>query len=127
MAAFPDGAQTLGDERICIAVLDGPVDLAHPCFDGAKLTTTSAGLGGDFLNIRACEPSDLVIGAMDSGWGPMSSSKWGKVYRMQWIVALGEAVIGAVPGGGVAMITGTSFATPIVTGFAALLLSMQLE
>ena len=25
---------TLGDPRVCIAVLDGPVDLTHPCFDG---------------------------------------------------------------------------------------------
>ena len=30
---------TLGDSRVCIAVLDGPVDLSHPCFAGADLTT----------------------------------------------------------------------------------------
>ena len=29
---------TSGDPRICIAVLDGPADLAHPCFAGATLT-----------------------------------------------------------------------------------------
>jgi len=28
----------LGDERICIAILDGPIDLSHTCFRGAKLT-----------------------------------------------------------------------------------------
>jgi cyanobactin maturation PatA/PatG family protease len=27
-----------GDSRICIAILDGPVDVTHPCFHGAKLT-----------------------------------------------------------------------------------------
>lgn len=27
-----------GDASICIAVLDGPVDLNHPCFDKAKIT-----------------------------------------------------------------------------------------
>jgi PatG C-terminal/Subtilase family/PatG Domain len=27
-----------GDPSICIALLDGPVDLSHPCFDGASLT-----------------------------------------------------------------------------------------
>jgi cyanobactin maturation PatA/PatG family protease len=27
-----------GDSRVCIAVLDGPVDISHPCFQGAKLT-----------------------------------------------------------------------------------------
>jgi hypothetical protein len=31
-------AQTRGDPRICIAVLDGPVDEEHPCFRGAHLT-----------------------------------------------------------------------------------------
>ena len=30
--------ETLGDERICIAVIDGPADLSHPCFQGADLT-----------------------------------------------------------------------------------------
>jgi cyanobactin maturation PatA/PatG family protease len=27
-----------GDSRVCIAVLDGPVDVSHPCFRGANLT-----------------------------------------------------------------------------------------
>lgn len=31
-------AQSQGDPRICVAVLDGPVDQSHPCFDGANLT-----------------------------------------------------------------------------------------
>ncbi|MEQ1951194.1 PatA/PatG family cyanobactin maturation protease [Mesorhizobium sp. CN2-181] len=37
-----------GDERIRIAVLDGPVDLAHPCFAGARLgvVETQAGNSG---------------------------------------------------------------------------------
>ncbi len=26
-----------GDSSICVAVLDGPVDQAHPCFQGANL------------------------------------------------------------------------------------------
>ena len=28
-------SSTLGDPRVCIAVLDGPAELAHPAFDGA--------------------------------------------------------------------------------------------
>src|SRR6478752_10272854 len=28
----------LGDPRVCVAVLDGPVNTAHPCFEGADLT-----------------------------------------------------------------------------------------
>ena len=30
--------ETLGDPSICIAVLDGPVDVAHPSLAGANLT-----------------------------------------------------------------------------------------
>ena len=34
-----------GDPRVCVAVLDGPVDLGHPCFAGADLTVLPV-LGG---------------------------------------------------------------------------------
>ncbi len=30
--------QIKGNANICIAVLDGPVDLTHPCFNKAKIT-----------------------------------------------------------------------------------------
>jgi len=30
--------KTLGDPRICVAVLDGDVDQSHPCFHQARLT-----------------------------------------------------------------------------------------
>jgi subtilisin family serine protease len=30
--------KSLGDPRVTIAILDGPVDLSPPCFNGAKLT-----------------------------------------------------------------------------------------
>jgi cyanobactin maturation PatA/PatG family protease len=32
-------ARTLGDPEICVAVLDGPVDLSHPALQGARLET----------------------------------------------------------------------------------------
>ena len=42
-------AQTLGDPRIRIAVLDGPIDRSHPCFAGARLehlpTTSESACG----------------------------------------------------------------------------------
>jgi subtilisin family serine protease len=31
-------SETKGDSQICVAILDGPVDQSHPCFDGANLT-----------------------------------------------------------------------------------------
>jgi cyanobactin maturation PatA/PatG family protease len=36
-----------GDERICMAILDGPVDHSHPCFRGAKLTQLQTLVRGD--------------------------------------------------------------------------------
>ena len=38
--------RTKGDPRVCVAVLDGPVDLGHPCFAGADLTVLPV-LGGE--------------------------------------------------------------------------------
>jgi len=32
-------AESVGNPGICVAVLDGPVDLGHPSFSGARLTT----------------------------------------------------------------------------------------
>ena len=31
-------AKTKGNSEVCVAVLDGLVDLKHPCFEGANLT-----------------------------------------------------------------------------------------
>lgn len=38
----PLWARSLGDPSVCIAVLDGPVDLTHPCFEGADITLIGA-------------------------------------------------------------------------------------
>lgn len=43
------------------------------------------------------------------------------------MLAPGEAILGATPGGGTAELTGSSFATPIVSGLVGLLLSVQLQ
>lgn len=36
-------AETRGDPSVSVAVLDGPVDVSHPCFDGARLTQIDPG------------------------------------------------------------------------------------
>jgi cyanobactin maturation PatA/PatG family protease len=38
-------SETLGDPGICIAVLDGPVDIRHPSLDGADLTVLETMVG----------------------------------------------------------------------------------
>ncbi|NEN88987.1 MAG: PatA/PatG family cyanobactin maturation protease [Okeania sp. SIO3H1] len=227
--------KSLGDSDVCIAILDGPVDQSHPCFDGANLSrlptlvsdVASSGLmsghgthiasiifgqkdspvsgiapqcrglivpvfsdnqrgklsqidlarainqaveaGAHVINISggqlsqsgdadpilaeavrfcnnqgvliiaaagndACEclhvpaalPSVLAVGAMNAQGLPVDSSNWGKIYQYQGILAPGKNILGAKPGGGVVLRSGTSFATPIVSGIVALLLSIQL-
>jgi cyanobactin maturation PatA/PatG family protease len=231
-------SETTGDPRICVAVLDGPVDLSHPCFSGAQLahvetlvpneagddlasghgthvasvifgqhgspvTGISPGCrglivpiysprqgsllacsqldlarainqavargahiinvsGGELapggeaepllaqaiercsesgvlivaaagnngcacLHVPAAVPSVLAVGAMDASGSVLEFSNWGQAYQEQGILALGENIEGAVPGGGLTKKTGTSFATPVVTGIAALLMSAQLQ
>ena len=225
--------QTLGDPRVCIAVLDGPVDLSHPAFQGADLTQVSleevnssshvasdhgthvasiifgqhdsrvkgiaprcrgvivpifdydeggslvpsseerlakairvalrhganiinisggqfspsgeaegdlqaavaecegramivaaAGNDGcDCLHVPGAMPSVLAVGAMDLQGEPLPFSNWGEAYREHGVLAPGEHILGASFGGQVAEHTGTSFATPIVSGVAALVLS----
>jgi cyanobactin maturation PatA/PatG family protease len=225
-----------GDERIRIAVLDGPVDLDHPCFAGALLSVveTQAGNAGDdtalahgthvasiifgqpgsliagiaprcsglivpifsagdsgglgcsqldlaraimlsldhgadiinisggqltpsgdpdpllasaietcarrnvlivaaagndgcaCLHVPAAAPSVLAVGAMDADGVPLESSNWGPAYRNQGILAPGMDVLGAAPGGATVRRSGTSFATPFVSGLAGVLAGLQL-
>lgn len=226
--------ETLGDPRICIAVLDGPVDRSHPCFAEARLTelptlvseapgdgrmaahgthiasmlfghpesavrgiapgcrgviapifsderggpasqldlaraiqqAVEAGAqvinisGGELsddgtadpmlvravqlcrdegalvvaaagndrcrcLHIPAAIPSVLAVGAMDASGIPLDSSNWGDAYRTQGILAPGQNMLGAIPGGAAAEKSGTSFAAPVVSGIVALLLSLK--
>jgi len=230
--------RTKGDPRVCVAVLDGPVDLDHPCFAGADLAVLPvlggqrAAVGGPMsahgthvasvifgrkkspveglapecrgvivpvfsdhkakvsqldltrgielaveagahlinvsggqliedaegeadewlqravelcrerdvlivaaagndrcacLHLPAALPSVLAVGAMDDDGYPLEFSNWGAGYGRQGLLAPGFDVLGAVPGGGTARLTGSSFATPVVTGVAALLLSVELE
>jgi cyanobactin maturation PatA/PatG family protease len=79
------------------------------------------------LHVPAALPAVLAVGAMDDKGQPMNFSNWGGTYQAQGILAPGENILGAQPGGGTTRLSGTSFATPIATGVAALLLSLQIQ
>jgi cysteine desulfurase/selenocysteine lyase len=235
-------SETLGDPRVCIAVLDGPVDVSHPVFTGSKLTAVGHGVAGtdtatehgthiasvifgnhqspvkgiapqcsgvvipiyrtrsdgtvepcsqsnlakainqaveyskkinaaalvinvsggqfsesgdaqselkqaiakcnkqgilvvaaagnegcDCLHIPGALPSVLTVGAMSVSGEPLQFSNWGQKYIKQGVLAVGENILGANPLGHTSVYSGTSFATPIVSGVAALMLSLQLK
>lgn len=98
------------------------------CASKNVLVVAAGGNGGcNCALLPAALPSVLAVGALAEDGNPLSSSNWGASMRPQGVVAPGERIIGAVPGGGLATLSGTSFATPIVAGAAALLLSLQLR
>lgn len=111
-----------------------PAGEAHPflahavrhCADNNILVVAAAGNEGcDCLHVPGALPSVLAVGAMDSHGVPLGFSNWGERYRAQGILAPGENIVGASLDGGTVVNSGTSYATPIVSGIAALLLSLQ--
>lgn len=93
-------AETLGDNRVCNG-------------------------GCECLHVPAAVSSVLAVGAIGHDGEPLEISNWGEAYRSNGVLAPGQDIEGAAPGGGTASMTGSSFATPVVSEVAALLLSLQ--
>jgi cyanobactin maturation PatA/PatG family protease len=98
------------------------------CIRQNVLIIAAAGNDGcDCLHIPAAVSSVLAVGAMDEQGQPLPSSNWGSAYREQGVLAPGSNVLGAALHGGVARKSGTSFAAPLVSAIAALLVSVQIK
>lgn len=113
-----------------------PFGEAHPllanavrhCVANNVLIVAAAGNDGcDCLHVPGSLPSVLAVGAMDASNFPLDSSNWGEKYQDQGILAPGENIVGASPGGGTITNSGTSFATAVVSGIVALFLSLQVK
>jgi cyanobactin maturation PatA/PatG family protease len=98
------------------------------CEERNILLVAAAGNDGcECLHVPAALPHVLAVGAMDARGHPLDFSNWGDRYQHQGLLAPGENILGAKPGGGTERLNGTSFAAPIASGVAALLLSEQVR
>jgi len=98
------------------------------CEDNNVLVVAAVGNDGcPCLHVPAAVPTVLGVGALGADGKPLEISNWGEAYRSNGILAPGDSIRGAAPGGGTVSLTGSSFATPVVSGVAALLLSAQVQ
>jgi subtilisin family serine protease len=103
-------------------------DAVQRCAQAGVLLVAAAGNDGcECLHVPAAASTALAVGAVDANGDPMDFSNYGGGYTCNGITAPGEDIIGAVPGGGVARMSGTSFATPLVSGVVALIQAAKPE
>ncbi|MBX8691992.1 PatA/PatG family cyanobactin maturation protease [Mycobacterium sp. 20091114027_K0903767] len=93
--------------------------------NGVLIVAAAGNDGCDCLHVPAALPTVLAVGALGRDGTALPSSNFGDRYARSGVLAPGESIPGAIPGGAIAELTGSSFATPIVTALVALLLSAQ--
>jgi cyanobactin maturation PatA/PatG family protease len=81
--------------------------------------------GCECLQVPAALPTVLAVGAADDDGRPLQISNWSGRLAAHGILAPGFRIPGASPNDGTVEFSGTSFAAPIVSGVAALLLSLE--
>jgi cyanobactin maturation PatA/PatG family protease len=98
------------------------------CYKQGILIVSAAGNDGcACLHVPASEPMVLAVGAMSEANVPLPFSNWGSDYRKNGLLFPGNNIVAAIPGNSTTLKTGTSFATPIASGIAALLMCLQVK
>jgi cyanobactin maturation PatA/PatG family protease len=92
---------------------------------GALIVAAAGNDSCECLHVPAALRTALAVGAHGDDGEPLDVSNWGEEYLQNGIVAPGESIMGAVPGSGTIRASGTSAATPIVSGVAALLAARE--
>lgn len=94
---------------------------------GVLIISAAGNQGRGHLQVPGVLPAVLAVGAMSDRGEPLESNNWSMACDDCGVLAPGAAIPGAVPGGGTSAECGTSSAAAIVSGVAALLLSVQLK
>ncbi|WP_327281398.1 S8 family serine peptidase [Streptomyces sp. NBC_01205] len=117
-----------GGERTPEGAPDSMLERAlRLCEENGVLVVAAVGNDGcDCLQAPAATASVLAVGAADAAGAPLDINNWGAAYRLNGVLAPGQNIQGAAPGGLLASLTGSSFAAPAVTGVVALLVAQQL-
>jgi hypothetical protein len=101
-------------------------DAVARCAEAGVLLVAAAGNDGcECLHVPAAASTALAVGAVNAAGEPMDFTNYGSGYTCNGITAPGEGILGATPGGGLARMSGTSFATPLVSGAAALFAALN--
>jgi cyanobactin maturation PatA/PatG family protease len=110
-------------------------DAAHPLLAAVVRQCVARGVlivaasGNDSCGrpqIPGSMPGVLSVGAMGRT-GDAICAVWRDRYRRRAILAPGDEILGASPGGRITTASGSSFSTAIVSGVAAVLLSIQVK
>jgi hypothetical protein len=101
-------------------------EAVRECASAGVLILAAVGNDGcDCLHVPAALPCVLAVGASRWDGSPLPGSNWGSIYGTQGVLAPGENIPVAGQHGEAQPRTGTSFATAIVSGVVALLLSRE--
>jgi cyanobactin maturation PatA/PatG family protease len=95
---------------------------------GILIVAATGNEGCECLHVPAAHQLVLAVGSMDENGEPTAETNFGNSYQVNGILAPGINLTAALPGGGTFETNGaTSYATPIVSGVVALLMSHQIE
>lgn len=95
------------------------------CRETRRLVVAAAGNDGcACIHLPAAVDHVLAVGALGPDGRPLATSNWGEPYRRNGLLAPGAGIAAAATGGGTARVSGTSFATAVISATAALLLTL---
>jgi cyanobactin maturation PatA/PatG family protease len=92
---------------------------------GVLVVAAAGNDGCRCLHVPARLPNVLAVGAMGADGAPLHFSNWGDPDHRGGLIAPGEAIAGYLADGSIARRSGTSYAAAVVSGVAALLLSVS--